>query len=205
MGEGERCPVCQRRKARRACPAKGAFICSHCCGTKRLVEIACPPDCVYLKGEHAPAWEGRETERRRDARRLAPHASGLSRAQEELLFGVLVALHHLRRPESTDALVLEAVATVRKTVATREKGILYEHPPSDLRASPLVAALKEALGAVEKPPSDSDLLPVLSALEDALKAAMGEGLGKTTFLDTVFRLVGHYSPSPAKKPLIVAP
>jgi hypothetical protein len=42
------CPVCHQRKAKRACPALGKQICAVCCGTKRLTEIACPPDCGYL-------------------------------------------------------------------------------------------------------------------------------------------------------------
>jgi hypothetical protein len=64
LGRGDegRCPLCLKRKGRRACPAKGAAICPHCCGTKRRVEIDCPEDCVYLEGGHAGAWEGRETE-----------------------------------------------------------------------------------------------------------------------------------------------
>ena len=59
------CPLCQRRKGKRACPARGASICSQCCGTKRHVEVACPADCVYLTGAHAPGWEGRAADRER--------------------------------------------------------------------------------------------------------------------------------------------
>jgi hypothetical protein len=51
------CPLCGLRRARRACPALGKQICAVCCGTKRLVEIQCPSDCVYLavSREHPPA------------------------------------------------------------------------------------------------------------------------------------------------------
>src|SRR5262245_17311550 len=43
------CPLCRQRKAKRSCPAVGQDICAVCCGTKRLVEIACPATCVYLE------------------------------------------------------------------------------------------------------------------------------------------------------------
>ena len=43
------CPLCGERKAKRACPALNRHICAVCCGTKRLVEINCPADCVYLR------------------------------------------------------------------------------------------------------------------------------------------------------------
>jgi len=74
------CPLCRQRKGKRACPAKGELICAQCCGTKRRVEIDCPDDCTWLGG-HAGTWEGRETERTRDLRRLAPSLERLSEAQ----------------------------------------------------------------------------------------------------------------------------
>src|SRR5213593_1272785 len=43
------CPLCSARKGKRACPALRTTICSACCGEKRIVEIACPADCVYLE------------------------------------------------------------------------------------------------------------------------------------------------------------
>ena len=36
------CPLCQKRNEKRPCPGIGRSICSVCCGTKRLVEIANP-------------------------------------------------------------------------------------------------------------------------------------------------------------------
>ena len=83
------CPLCRKRRGKRACPAKGEAICSQCCGTKRRVEIDCPPDCAFLDGAHAGAWDGRETERNRDARRLAPFIERLTEDQGRIF---LVAL-----------------------------------------------------------------------------------------------------------------
>ncbi|HYT73137.1 MAG TPA: hypothetical protein VEL79_00190, partial [Vicinamibacterales bacterium] len=47
------CVLCSARAAKRACPALGREICPSCCATKRLVEIACPPDCGYLSAARA--------------------------------------------------------------------------------------------------------------------------------------------------------
>src|SRR5882672_2658703 len=117
------CPLCRQRKGKRACPAKGELICAQCCGTKRRVEIDCPDDCTWLGG-HAGAWEGRETERTRDLRRLAPRLEPLSDPQARLFFLSLVGLTALRarRPELGDALLLEAVAALRKTVRPGGRG-----------------------------------------------------------------------------------
>ena len=42
------CPICDKRKQKRSCPAKGVSICSLCCGRGREVSINCPLDCSYL-------------------------------------------------------------------------------------------------------------------------------------------------------------
>ena len=43
-----KCLSCSERKGKRSCPALEGMICSQCCGSKREVEIQCPPDCSYL-------------------------------------------------------------------------------------------------------------------------------------------------------------
>ncbi len=47
------CVSCGRRRGTRYCPALGGYICSRCCGEKRLVSIACPPSCPHLKRNEA--------------------------------------------------------------------------------------------------------------------------------------------------------
>ena len=42
------CPICNKRKVKRLCPARAESICSICCGEQREVTIDCPTDCVYL-------------------------------------------------------------------------------------------------------------------------------------------------------------
>src|SRR5260370_29179781 len=46
------CPICEKRKPNRFCPAKGEKICAVCCGTEREVTIDCPSDCSYLVAAH---------------------------------------------------------------------------------------------------------------------------------------------------------
>lgn len=209
------CPLCRQRKGRRACPAKGEAICSSCCGEKRRVEIACPDDCVYLSGSHAGAWEGRETERHRDARRLAPFIDRLSEDQGRIFLVALFGVTSLRARHSSldDRLLLEAVAALRKTVETRERGVLYDHRPDDLRAEGLLADLrglfsaKDASGQVAAP-ADADLAPVLLALEGAIAACRKEQGGGHVFLETAARVAAHLgvtSGGAARPGLIVEP
>ena len=46
------CPICEKRKPVRFCPAKGESICAVCCGTEREVSIDCPVDCPHLLSAH---------------------------------------------------------------------------------------------------------------------------------------------------------
>jgi hypothetical protein len=209
------CPLCRQRRGKRACPAKAEAICSQCCGTKRRVEIDCPPDCAYLDGAHAGAWEGRTRERDRDARRVGPFLEGLSEAQGRLVLLSLVGIAAIRarRRETDDRLLLEAVTALRKTVETRGKGIVYEHPAADARAQGLVhdlAELFEARDAEGAPraPADRDLASALSRLEQAIAATVREGEAPHAFLDTAVRLAARLGPPPGSSPgpsLIVEP
>src|SRR5438093_4009140 len=82
------CPLCGQRKARRACPALGKQICAVCCGTKRLVQIQCPPDCAYLATarDHPPAATVRQQQR--DLGLLVQFMRDLSERQSQLFFVV---------------------------------------------------------------------------------------------------------------------
>lgn len=211
------CPLCRARKGKRACPAKGEKICAQCCGSKRRVEIACPDDCVYLTGAHAPAWEGRETERRRDVRRLAPHIQRLEEAQLELFFRALAGLRDLRAETShrdlDDRLLQAALDAFVHTLETREKGVIYEHVPDDPRAARVLRDLVELFESTGETgrhvaPRDRDLLAVLGALRGALHDTLSERAGPADFLDTVTRLAGLAGadePRPRARPLIVEP
>jgi hypothetical protein len=198
------CPLCRQRKGRRLCPAKGELICSQCCGTKRRVEIACPDDCSYLSGVHAGSWEGRETERNRDARRLAPFIDSLTEDQGRIFLVAVVGVTSLRarHPNLDDRLLREAVSALRKTTQTRERGVLYEHRPDDVRAQGLVADLRGLFEAKDPSgqitgPADGDLGPVLAALEGALLASEKEGAGPALFLETVTRVAAQLGVLPA--------
>jgi hypothetical protein len=209
------CPLCRRRQGKRACPAKGEAICSQCCGAKRRVEIDCPSDCAYLDGAHAGTWEGRTAERDRDARRIGPFLEGLTEAQGRLVLLSLVGVTAIRarRRELNDRLFLEAVRTLRKTVETREKGVLYEHQAADARAQGLVHELADLFEARDEggrahAPADRDLGRALERLERAVEAAVGEGGSPGTFLDTAARVAARLGPPPSARPgpsLIVEP
>ncbi|MDP7478669.1 MAG: hypothetical protein QGI10_05325 [Vicinamibacterales bacterium] len=192
----ETCPSCQKRRARRACPALGRQICAVCCGTKRLTEIACPSDCGYLltARTHPPAVIQRQQER--DARFLLPIIAGLSQRQYQLFF--LVQGTFLRLAESgempvNDDVVRDTAQALAATYETASKGIIYEHRPSSLPAERLARELKPLLeGTNDQRPvaSEPDLVEVLRRVERAAADARSAlGGDARAYLDLVGRLM----------------
>ena len=192
----ETCPLCRRRRARRACPALGYQICAVCCGTKRLREIRCPSDCTYLVSArtHPPAVVQRQQER--DARFLLPIIDGLGRRQYQLFFVVQATIHRLTETDEmpvNDDVVRDTAQALAATYETASKGIIYEHRPSSLPAERLARELKPLLeGKDGRGPvaSERDLLEVLRRVEraatDARKTLDG---GTHAYLDLVGRVM----------------
>lgn len=136
------CPLCRSRKGKRSCPALRADICSVCCGEKRLVEISCPSDCVYLE-------QGTRNDMSREAADYLRHqepekALRWIRAVEGLGFLLdtierAIVSSSIRSLEDADLLL--ALTSARKTFESESKGIIYE----DLPTAPTLQVLTRAI------------------------------------------------------------
>jgi len=169
------CPVCHHRKAKRACPALGKQICAVCCGTKRLVEIACPSDCGYLSAArvHPPAVVQRQHDL--DRAMLLPLLQGLSERQARLflMFAAVTSRHESPALQKlVDEDIGQATGALASTLETAARGIVYEHHPTSLVAARLMAELKEAADEVVKNAGSAlerDAAIALRRIEDAAK------------------------------------
>src|SRR4026207_666456 len=147
------CPICHTRKPRRACPALQQTICPICCGTKRLTEIQCPDDCVYLTSarEHPAAVVKRQQEH--DFAILLPTLQGLTERQHQLffLFQSVIARH---TPEGFSRLldddVAEAAGAGAATLGTGARGVIYEHAAPSRPGQRLASEMKAMLADMEK-------------------------------------------------------
>ena len=142
------CPLCRSRKGKRSCPALRTAICSVCCGEKRLVEISCPQDCVYLE-------QGTRNDMSREAADYLRHqepqkALKWIRAVERLGFLLetierSIASSSIRGLEDEDLLL--ALMSARKTFDSESKGILYEDLPTAPSLQVLTRAIVDAVRA----------------------------------------------------------
>lgn len=201
------CPLCGSRKARRGCPALGKQICAVCCGTKRLVQIACPTDCAYLAAsrEHPPAAAVRRQQH--DLSSLVRSMRDLNERQTRVFFLVLTFLarydgdgSRMDRDQPSSILaplvdedVAEASGALAATFETAARGVIYEHRPASLSAERLASALKPLFAEAGQGAGSAferDAVVVLRRIEEASREAAQTAAGEhRSFLDLVGRII----------------
>lgn len=198
----QRCPLCGTRRARRACPALGREICAVCCGTKRLVEISCPPDCGWLRAseQHPPAVTQRRQER--DLAFIYGALGDVSDRQAQLIVYLQALVKRCATaanaaaaglPAFVDSDVADAAASLASTYETAAKGIVYEHRAASAPAQRVASELKrglEELARAEVSVPDRDLSAALRVIEKLARgAAQALGEGDRSYLDLIDRIV----------------
>lgn len=188
------CPLCQKRKEKRSCPALGRSICSVCCGTKRLVEINCPAECPHLAAsrEHPAAVVRRQQEV--DVAALLPSMSGLTERQHQLFF-LFQSVIAKSKPDGlarlTDEDVAEAASACAATIETAAKGVLYEHSPATLPAQKLAGEFRTLLAQVREHGAtvyDREAAIALRAIERGARS-LTKPDAPTTYLTLMGRLL----------------
>lgn len=140
------CAECGRGKAKRQCPALGKTICATCCGSRREVEIRCPPDCGWLQAARAHPHAAQQRQQEHDTSLVVPLIRDLDDDAYQVLMACVhaaVASRPLADPPPLDADLQQAADALAATAETAMRGVLYEHQP----ASPVAARLARAMSA----------------------------------------------------------
>jgi hypothetical protein len=134
------CGICQKRPAKRFCPAKSEKICAICCGEQREATIDCPLDCAYLITAHRYEAEHRKP--------IPPEEFPYPDVEFPVEFvyerwpvvaglgGTIIAFQ-AQNKELTDGMARVALEALAETYRTLGTGIYYERPPD----APLARAL----------------------------------------------------------------
>lgn len=215
-----KCSLCATRPARRRCPALHQDICPACCGTKRLVEIRCPDDCVYLASARRHPAASVQRQHELDVALLVPAMAGFTDRQSRLFFMFQSIV--LRHPADAlrpllDADIAEAAAATAAKLETAARGIIYEQAPPTLNAQELAAALGHAFdeiaGQAQGPrtPLERDAARALRGIENAARR-VGPITGdtRTGLLAVMRRVLGaqHAGPGTPRQdpgPTIILP
>jgi len=146
------CPICEKRKPARFCPAKGEKICAVCCGTEREITIDCPSDCSYLISAHRY-----EDEHQRSLPLDTPLLDekipqDIVYTHQQLMAALAfsIAKFCAVQPTAVDTDVLAAIQALAQTYKTLSSGIIYEKPPEAPLPRELYAALIALISEVKK-------------------------------------------------------
>lgn len=142
------CPICNKRKAERFCPAKGEKICAVCCGTEREVTIDCPSDCGYLAAAHR--YEHQQNKPLPVSEVPYPDVEfppALIHQYRVIISGLAFAIlkSAVELPSTVDADVLAALQALAETYRTLGSGIYYEKPLAGGPPQAVYAALAKYL------------------------------------------------------------
>ena len=160
------CPICEKRKPGRFCPAKGETICPVCCGTAREVTIDCPPACAYLVAAHRY-----EDAHQRPVPADTPFLDvdlprDVIHTRQSLLEGLAfsIAKFAAAQPAASDPDILAALQALAETLKTLATGIHYEKPPETPTPRALYSELTQFLReARQHEAGQPDLPPVKDA------------------------------------------
>lgn len=159
------CPICEKRKESRFCPAKGEKICAVCCGTYREVTIDCLPDCSYLVAAHRYEDEHQRELPADTALLDVKIARDDIHMHQTVLSGIAFAAAKFcaAHSDATDPDVLAALESLAETYKTLSSGILYEKPPVASIQRELYAALAAFLNEAKLNPPHANSLAGNSA------------------------------------------
>jgi hypothetical protein len=162
------CPICNKRRAERYCPAKGEKICAIDCGIEREVTIDCPSDCAYLVAAHR--WEQGHPKPLAEGDVPFPDVSfppDLIHTRQAALSGLgyTVILYAADQRSLDDSDVFAAVQAMAETRRTLLSGIYYEKPPEIPVSAGLYTAIAKFIEDEKKHSADHPEFPALKDTE----------------------------------------
>ena len=176
------CKLCEKRRARRACPGVHGDICPQCCGEQRENTIDCPLECEHLQAARQHERPAPLSEQDFPNHELPNKDIRITeqflKDQDHL---IILLSHSLARAmeagKAVDRDAREALEAMIKTYRTLESsGLIYESKPQNIYAAGLQEALNgtiedlkkrihEAAGLDAPGLRDKDLLGVMVFLQ----------------------------------------
>jgi hypothetical protein len=207
------CPRCNKRPAKRSCPALSTKICAVCCARERMIVLACPESCQYLQDARGQAAERESRLRAKDEVYIKASDQITQRTLPLLLIIEAAVVNAHRGVEGTEvrdlknAEIVEAFENAIKNLQTEESGLIYEHHAASPRVEEVSRRIRTALDEFAKKAPDeyrplrSDILKMLNVTRAAVETHIRRGEDDDSYL----RHIAVYFPWPAEKtrPLII--
>src|SRR5215467_1339961 len=134
------CSICEKRPAKRDCPALASMICSVCCARDRMIKIKCPEACEYLQAGRKSSIEKIGNDRIRFIEQQGiPYDQRVAAGMRTMMIfeGAIVETQRMEFQSLKDQDIADGVDTAIRTLGTFESGLLYTHQ-ADTAAAQLV-------------------------------------------------------------------
>ena len=174
-----------------------------CCGTKRIVEIACPPTCIYLTTAQRHPAAAVKRQQEHDLTILLTALGRLSEPQLQIFFVIHTFIARFT-PEGlalTDQDVAEAAGALATTFETASRGVVFEQQSTSPGAEALRRELKAFLLKLAGESGaggsrfEREVALVLRGIERGAKhEAVGIGSGPVDYLTLVARILHERPP-----------
>ncbi len=202
------CSQCQKRRAKRRCPALGADLCPLCCGLLRGKKLRCPPACPHLS-RHRPYQEQRTIQKTAPRGGDLPHDERL----DWLILNIESLLERIAaaRPEFSDREAVLALEYAREKMEKARPALLVSAEPDRPGDEPGEAVYQAVdrcryEGPIVLPPplqvyKKEEKLAGLEQVIRTIKRLAGSRLESRTYLEALARRFapGRGEPAPGKR------
>jgi hypothetical protein len=157
------CPRCNKRAAKRYCPALRTNICAPCCAQERMIELACPEGCQYLRDGRAQA-AARERELHLKEVAEGRRKPEISDRLRPALYAIDIGIIDAQRDKNAglgdldDSELLAAVDITIKNLEVEESGLIYVHRASSPRIEEVSRRIRAGLDEMTKKAEAEDRL-----------------------------------------------
>ena len=159
MRETVLCKICEKRRARRACPAVHGDICTLCCGAEREVSLSCPLECEYLREAHLREEPVDLLQQKIPNADIEVTEEFLESRDELLAFCVYALLGAALRTEgAVDTDVIDALEALIQTRRTLNSGLIYETRAHNHIALAVQSSFEDSLKDYQKMKEERDVL-----------------------------------------------
>ena|SRR5215216_6583853 len=210
------CPRCNKRSAKRYCPALRTKICAVCCAEERMIQLACPESCQYLRDARAQAAERESALRMKEAAEGRPKPE-VSRRLLPALYAIDIGIVEARRDKKValsdldDREILAAVEITIKNLETEESGLIYEHRASSVRVEEVSRRIRTSLDEIIKEAQAEDrlrrgdIIKALNFARDSIATHIRRSESEPGPPRSYIRYISLFIPWPeeATKPLII--
>jgi hypothetical protein len=156
------CKICKKRPGKRFCPALDFKICSICCATGRMIEIACKESCLFLHTAREQSADRRGDMLAKSEKARSKIPGGPTDYWFPILSTTHVAIVEMQRTkfkDLDDSEILAALVNARQNLETADTGLVYEHRSTSPRVQAVSEQIREALNKLTAEPLLRRLMP----------------------------------------------